>query len=102
MKREAQPALSVEGQQAHDHYAYALKQVEDLSAVTIRNYLSDVRQFMAWCESHWYEEQHKPSFTQQAVAPPLLIHYRTYLQTALWLNPIPTASAITTRIRNFT
>ncbi len=102
MKREAQPALSVEGQQALDHYAYALKQVEDLSAVTIRNYLSDVRQFMAWCESHWYEEQHKPSFTPQAVAPPLLIHYRTYLQTALWLKPSTINRAIMSLKRYFT
>lgn len=71
MKRAAQPILSVGGQQALDHYASALKQVEYLSAATVRNYLSDLRQFMAWCEGCWYEEQDKPSFTSQAVAPPL-------------------------------
>lgn len=87
MKREANPPLSVEGQQALDHYSYALKQVEDLSAVTIRNYLSDLRQFMAWCEGCWREEQDEQSFAPQAVAPPLLIRYRTYLQTTLWLKP---------------
>ncbi len=87
MKREAQPALSVEGQQTLNHYAYALKQVEDLSPVTIRNYLSDLRQFMVWCECSWSDEQDKRSFTPQTVAPLLLIGYRTYLQTTLWLKP---------------
>ncbi len=87
MKREAQPALSVEGQQALDQYTCALQQVEDLSAVTIRNYLSDLRQFMAWCESGWSVEQDEQPFTPRAVAPPLLIRYRTYLQTILWLKP---------------
>ena len=46
MKRAAQPALSVEGQYALDHYAQALQRLEDLSAVTVRNYLSDLRQFI--------------------------------------------------------
>lgn len=81
MKRTAQPTLSVEGQQALNRYASTLKQVEDLSAVTVRNYLSDLRQFIAWCEAG------ERSFTPQAVAPSLLIRYRTYLQTTLWLKP---------------
>lgn len=85
MKRAAQPALSVEGQQALNQYAYALRRVEDLTEVTIRNYLSDLRQFIAWCESGWSVEQDEQSFTPQAVAPPLLIRYRTYLQTILWV-----------------
>lgn len=87
MKRGAQPALSMEGQQALDQYAYALQQMEDLTAVTIRNYLSDLRQFMAWCENCWRQEQDELSFTPQIIAPPLLIRYRTYLQTTLWLKP---------------
>jgi integrase/recombinase XerD len=87
MKREAQPALSVEGQLALAHYAYTLKQIEDLSVVTIRNYLSDLRQFMAWCEWSWQEAQSEQPFTPQVVVPPLLIRYQTYLQTTLWLKP---------------
>src|SRR5436305_2058664 len=87
LKRQAQPTLSVEGQQALDHYVSALKQGEDLSTVTIRNYLSDLRQFMAWCELSWCEAQDERPFTPQAVAPHLLIRYRTYLQTTLWLKP---------------
>ena len=87
MKRAAQPTLSVEGQQALDQYAHVLQQMEDLTTVTIRNYLSNLRQFMAWCERSWCEEQDEQPFTPQAIAPPLLIRYRTYLQTALWLKP---------------
>jgi site-specific recombinase XerD len=79
MKRMAQPALSAEGQQALDHYAYTLQQVEDLSAVTIRNYLSDLHQFIAWCECSWRETEDERSFTPQAVVPPLLARYRNYL-----------------------
>lgn len=101
MKRVAQPTLSVEGQQALDHYASALRQVEDLSTVTIRNYLSDLRQFMAWCEGSWCEEQEKLPFTPQAVAPPLLIRYRTYLQTTLWLKPSSVNRALMSLKRYF-
>lgn len=46
MKWEAPLTLSVEGLQALDHSAYVLKYVEDFSAVVIRSYLSDVRQFV--------------------------------------------------------
>lgn len=87
MKRTAQPMLSTDGQHALDLYGQALRQCEDLSAVTIRNYLSDLRQFIAWCEGCWHEGQEERSFTPQAVAPSLLIRYREYLQTALFLKP---------------
>ncbi len=61
--------------------------MEDLTTVTIRNYMSELSQFMAWCERYWREEQDERPFTPQAIAPPLLIRYRTYLQTVLWLKP---------------
>lgn len=87
MKRNAQPEISDDGQQALDLYRQALQLVEDLSAVTIRNYLSDLRQFIAWCESSWRNGQEDRFFTPQAVAPSLLVRYREYLQTALGLKP---------------
>jgi integrase/recombinase XerD len=87
MKRKAQPMLSADGQHALDQYTQVLQQIEDLSSVTIRNYLSDLRQFIAWCEDGWREEQEERSFTPQAVAPTLLIRYREYLQTSLGLKP---------------
>jgi len=87
MKRKAQPMLSERGQQALDQYRQVLQQFEDLSPVTIRNYLSDLRQFIAWCEDSWGSEQEERNFTPQAVSPPLLIRYREYLQTSLGLKP---------------
>jgi integrase/recombinase XerC len=64
-----------------------LQQFEDLSPITIRNYLSDLRQFIAWCECSWCDVQEDSCFTPQAVAPSLLIRYREYLQTTLCLKP---------------
>ncbi len=101
MKREMQPALSVKGQQALDQYAYALQRMEDLSAVTVRNYLSDLRQFMAWCEFCWHEEWNEQPFTPQVVGPPLLIRYRTYLQTTHWLKPSTINRALMSNKRYF-
>ncbi len=101
MKRVAQPTLSAGGQQTLDHYAYTLQQVEDLSAVTIRNSLSDLHQFIAWCESSWHEVQEQCSFRPQAVTPPLLIRYRAYLQTTLWLKPATVNRALMSLKRYF-
>jgi integrase/recombinase XerC len=87
MRREAQPQLSEAGQQALDQYTQVLHHLEDLSPVTIRNCLSDLRQFIAWCECSWHDVQENRSFTPQVVAPTLLIRYRDYLQTTLGLKP---------------
>src|SRR6266567_839071 len=87
MKREAQPLLSADGQLALEQYMQVLKHLEDLSPVTTRNYLSDLGQFIAWCECSWRDIQEGRSFTPQAVAPSLLIRYREYLQTTLDLKP---------------
>lgn len=87
MRRAAQPLLSADGQQAFGQYAQVLEHLEDLSPVTTRNYLSDLRQFIAWCECSWYERQEDRFFTPQAVAPLLLMRYREHLQTTLGLKP---------------
>ena len=86
MERIAQPKLSANSQHALDQYKQVLQQ-EDLSPVTTRNYLSDLRQFIAWCKSCWRKGQEECSFTPQAVAPTLLIRYREDLQTSLGLKP---------------
>jgi integrase/recombinase XerD len=85
MRREAQPLLSEDGQQALDQYAQVLQHLEDLSPVTWRNYLSDLRQFIAWCERSWRDTQEDRTFTPQAIAPALLVRYRDHLQTTLGL-----------------
>jgi site-specific recombinase XerD len=79
--------LSQDGQYALDQYIQVLQQVEDLSPVTIRNYVSDLRLFIAWCEGFWDGRQENRFFTPQMIAPSLLIRYREYLQTMLGLKP---------------
>ena len=94
MRRKAQSMLSADGQCALKQYMQAIQQLEDLSPVTIRNYLSDLRQFIGWCEDCWREGQEKGSFTPQAIAPSLLVRYREYLQTSLYLKPSPVSRAL--------
>jgi integrase/recombinase XerD len=88
MKRPAMPTLSVAGQQTLDAYADALSTDTDASSTTVRNYLSDLRQFIAWCESIWAEGQETaPTFTPTAITTPLLTRYRAYLQHTQHLKP---------------
>ena len=51
-KRAKRPVLSA-GEQALVQYEQRLRSEEDLTTVTIRNYLSDLRHFAAWCEAIW-------------------------------------------------
>src|SRR5436305_8859413 len=80
MKRTAHPSLSRTGQEALASYERWLREREDLAAASIRNYLSDLRHFIAWYEAereaHVYD-----SFTPQEITTPALTRYRTYLQT---------------------
>src|ERR1700676_279304 len=101
MKREAQPGLSSAGQYALDQYETVLREEEDLTPVSIRNYLSDMRQFMAWCETQWEEEPAPQSFAPMFVTTPLITRYRTYLQTTLWLKPATVNRALMSLKRYF-
>ena len=51
------PGLIWEGQQALDQFDQALQKIEELSTVTNRNYLIDLRQFIIWYESCWWEDR---------------------------------------------
>ena len=87
-KRAKRPALSRAGEQALAGYEQRLCSEEDLTAVTIRNYLSDLRHFAAWCEAIWKQgrEEDLP-FTPARVTTPTITDYRTYLQRELGLKP---------------
>jgi integrase/recombinase XerD len=87
-KRAKRPALSKAGEQALAQYEQRLRREEDLTAVTIRNYLSDLRHFAAWCEATWKQgrEEDLP-FTPARVTTPTMTDYRTYLQRELGLKP---------------
>lgn len=87
-KRANRPALSEAGELILAQYEQRLRTEEDLTAATIRNYLSDLRHFAVWCESLWKQGCEKErSFTLGAVTTPTLTDYRTYLQHELALKP---------------
>ena len=88
MKRPAQPALSDAGEAALAPYVRHLHDEQDLSAATRRNYLSDLRQFAAWCEHSWAEGQDElRPFAPTAISTPTITTYRCYLQTVVGLRP---------------
>ncbi|HEY3231661.1 MAG TPA: tyrosine-type recombinase/integrase [Roseiflexaceae bacterium] len=88
MKRPAIPTLSDEGQQALEAYTTALREHTDISPATVRNYRSDLRQFIAWCERTWAAgQEHAPAFTPAALTTPLITRYRAYLQHTRHLKP---------------
>lgn len=86
MKRQANPPISSSGEIALAHYEHTLRMQEDLTFASVRNYLSDVRQFMACYEGHEagqrIDEQIGSDFDPRAITTPTLTRYRTYLQTA--------------------
>ncbi len=61
-KRAGRPTLSSPGEQVLALYERRLRAEEDLTAVTIRNYLSDLRHFAAWCESTWKQGREGRTF----------------------------------------
>ena len=85
MRRDALPCLSHVGQQAIAEYKFYLSTLTDLSPVTLRNYLSDLRQFVAWYESENCEGE--LDFLPSGVSTPILTGYRRYLQQTLQLKP---------------
>jgi len=51
MKRQANPRLSSVGTCALAQYEQTMRSQEDLAPASLRNYLSDLRHFMAWYEA---------------------------------------------------
>src|SRR5579864_6957997 len=87
-KRAKRPLLSSAGEHVLARYEQRLRTEEDLTAVTIRNYLSDLRHFAAWCEAIWKQgREEERAFTPEAVTTPTLTDYRSYLQQVLHLRP---------------
>lgn len=86
-KRSAMPALSAAGIAALDAFASALRTTIDVSPITIRNYLSDLRQFIAWAEAEWAAAEPAHSFAPTAISTPFVVRYRAYLQHTQRLAP---------------
>jgi integrase/recombinase XerC len=100
MKRKAHPSLSRTGQEALAAYERWLREREDLAAASIRNYLSDLRHFIAWYETEREAHGHD-SFTPQEITTPALTRYRTYLQTVQRQKPASVNRALISLKRYF-
>lgn len=88
MSRTGKPALSDSGEKALSQFEKYLRDHEDLSFPTLRNYLSDLRQFIAWCETAGDQGRGiKQSFTPVAVTTSVVTRYRSFLQTIVQLKP---------------
>src|SRR5215471_1308807 len=79
MKRTAHPPLSHTGNEALASYEHWLREREDLALASIRNYLSDLRHFIAWYETE-RETDVPDCFIPQGITTPALTGYRAYLQ----------------------
>ncbi|MFL5627727.1 MAG: tyrosine-type recombinase/integrase [Ktedonobacteraceae bacterium] len=91
MKRQANPHLSSTCEVALAQYEQALRVQEDLTPASRRNYLSDVRHFIAWYETQEADYalhiHNGCGFDLQAITTPTLTRYRMYLQTIQRLKP---------------
>jgi integrase/recombinase XerC len=86
MKRQANPPLSASGEHALAQYEQALREQEDLTPASLRNYLSDLRHFIVWYEARTAEcvtdtQEVNSCFDLSAITTPTLTRYRSYLQT---------------------
>ena len=87
-RRPAMPPISENGCTALEQYAGALQDEADMRPATVRNYLSDLRQFVAWCEEMWSEGHDElVSFTPTRMTTPMFTRYRAYLQHMRHLRP---------------
>jgi integrase/recombinase XerD len=88
MGRAPKPGLSAGGEEGLERFAGYLREDQDLSADTVRNYLSDLRQFAAFCEATWAEgEEAGEPFSPANVTTPTITLYRSHLKNALGLKP---------------
>jgi len=88
MRRSSQPVLSDSGEAAITLYTRYLYDEQDMTAGTRRSYLSEVRQFAAWCEASWSDGHDTPvAFAPHHITTPLLTQYRSYLQTVRRMQP---------------
>ncbi len=88
VRRVAKPKLSAEGEKELERFREYLREEQDLAADTVRNYLSDLRQFAAFCEATWSEgEEAGEPFSPASATTPTITLYRSHLKNALELKP---------------
>ncbi len=87
-RRTAKPKLSAAGEKEIERYGGYLRDEQDLAADSVRNYLSDLRQFAAFCEATWAEgEEADEPFSPAAVTTPTITLYRSHLKNVLEMKP---------------
>jgi integrase/recombinase XerD len=86
LRGAGKPGVTDAGQAALAGYGEALRWEHDLRPATLRNYLSDLRQFAAWCEMTWREADEAAEFAPAHLTTPTVTAYRAHLQ-ALGLSP---------------
>lgn len=88
MTRSEKPTLSKAGEQELERYGAYLREEQDLSTATVRNYLSDLRGFASFCESSWSEgEESGEPFSPEGVTTPTITLYRSHLKNVAELKP---------------
>jgi integrase/recombinase XerD len=88
VKRSEKSKLSECGEKELKRYERYLREEQDLSAATVRNYLSDLSGFTAFCESSWSEgEESGESFSPVGVTTPTITLYRSHLKNVAELKP---------------
>lgn len=80
-------------------FAAYLKEQQDLAGATLRNYVSDVAQFFAWCAA-LHEIPRPADFGSTQVTTAMVVRYRTYLQADLQLQP-QTINRYLTSVKRF-
>jgi len=108
-KRTNTPSLTRLGQRALDRFGQQVRECEDLRPATVRNYVSDLRHFIAWCEERWQDEDSADEragetsipFAPLAVTTPTITAYRTFLQSTRGLRPASINHALISLKRYF-
>lgn len=81
------PVLSAAAHHLLSAFETHLRDDEDLSPLTLRAYLADLRQFAHWCEATWAGDPGSPSFLPEHLTTPLITRYRSELQGGRGLKP---------------
>lgn len=88
MKPDATSSLSPSGRRELADYEFYLREQRDISPVTVRNYLSDLRSFIVWYETKSINSATAMvEFNLTKITTPTLTRYRSYLQSQLKLAP---------------
>ena len=77
MRWATKPKFFEEGEEQLGRYGGYLRAEQDLAPDTVRNYLSDLRQFAAFCEASWAEgEEAGQAFSPAGVTTLAITLYR--------------------------